>query len=62
MPAPRAIGVALNVGANLLAIRRWGPWGAAWRTVGSELLLCFPLRRANAVWFLRPLVEEGAAA
>jgi O-antigen/teichoic acid export membrane protein len=29
----------LNIGANLLLIPRWGPLGAAWTTVGTELFV-----------------------
>jgi O-antigen/teichoic acid export membrane protein len=57
-----AICVAVNIGANLVAIPRWGPLGAAWTTVGSEFLLCILLLRANAVWLVRPLVVEGSVA
>ncbi|HTC24272.1 MAG TPA: polysaccharide biosynthesis C-terminal domain-containing protein, partial [Gemmatimonadales bacterium] len=57
-----AVCLVINVGANLIAIPRWGPLGAAWTTVGSELLLCVLLLRANAVWLVQPLVVERSAA
>ena len=57
-----AVCVAANIAANLIAIPRWGPLGAAWTTVGSELLLTGLLLRANAVWLLRPLEASEAAA
>jgi len=57
-----AICVALNVGANLIAIPRWGPLGAAWTTVGSELLLAGMLLRSNAVWLAQPLATKESIA
>lgn len=54
--------VALNIAANLIAIPRWGPIGAAWTTVGSELLLAILLIRGNAAWLAEPLIVPGEAA
>ena len=57
-----ALCVVANIAANLVAIPRWGPLGAAWTTVGSELLLTVLLLRGNALWLLRPLRPSEAAA
>lgn len=57
-----AICVVVNVGANLIAIPRWGPLGAAWTTVGSELLLAGMLLRSNAVWLAQPLATKESVA
>ncbi|HEX9054529.1 MAG TPA: glycosyltransferase [Gemmatimonadales bacterium] len=59
-----AVCVAANIGANLIAIPRWGPLGAAWTTVGSELLLTALLLQSNARWLQQPLraTEPAEAA
>ncbi len=54
--------VVANIAVNLVVIPRWGPLGAAWTTVGSELLLTVLLLRGNARWLFQPLQPREALA